>query len=203
MPARPRDVEKLKRQAGQIAWRKTDSSVKVTEQVMLTLRHKADAGQHHFREMLLAVNRLDRMTVAKLITNPQRAIQLHAEMTKAIRRVHKSGDDVLPVDAAERMARVQRQLCRIRKRADRAYSKFFILDPMRKMLGPYIRNIQTARAQLRKEIRAELDRREGDREIHPPEVAKAVHARLRPDVEISLGYISRMTWAICRARYLR
>ena len=153
--------------------------------------------------MLRAVNQLDRMTVPKIIDDPHEAIRLHADMSHAIEWVHSSSDDVLPADGPTRMAEVERKLRRIRERAQRALFKFVVTDPLRKSLAPIARNLHAARKQLRKETRAELDRREGDDAINPVEVANAVHARLRPDVEISLGYIRNMTSAICRGRWMR
>jgi hypothetical protein len=54
-----------------------------------------------------------------------------------------------------------------------------------------------AKQQLRREIKAEFERRENE-VISIDEVAQAVHARLRPEVQISLGYIRNMAHAIAR-----
>ena len=89
-----------------------------------------------------------------------------------------------------------------RRIADERAAKKELRELLKRMLGPVAAQLAAARQQLRREINAELERCSKG-VIYPDNVAEAVHARLRPEVQISIGYIKNMVKNICHARWGR
>jgi hypothetical protein len=99
--------------------------------------------------------------------------------------------------AYERIAKYDapRKLREIANRANRAQQKAFrdeLRQVVREAWGPVLDQLLRAKQQLRREIDMEFKRRwEDPAGIDPDEVAMEIHARLRPEVHIRLGYIKK------------
>lgn len=168
-------------------------------------------------EYFQAINTVHKLSIKSIVADPGAALQKLDQMHQAIRLMDQAwvgdtlpeleviGDPVKRLKAYERIAKYDapRKLREIAIRADRAKHKAFrdeIRGLIRQLLGPIPEQLATAKQQLRCEIKAEFERRENEA-ISIDEVALAVHARLRPEVQISLGYIRNMAHAIARRRW--
>ena len=170
-------------------------------------------------EYFKAINAVHKLSVKSIVADPTAALQKLDRMHQAIRLMDETwvGDRLPELEAiADRAKRLkayeqvakydaQRKLREIANRANRAQQKAF-RDELRQLVreawGPVLDQLLTAKQQLRREIEVEFKRRwEDPAGIDPDEVAMAVHARLRPEVHIRLGYINKIVKAICHRRW--
>jgi hypothetical protein len=170
-------------------------------------------------EYFQAINAVHKLSVKGIVADPHAALQKLDRMHKAIKLMDQAWlGDTLPeleaiadpakrVKGYERIAKYDapRKLREIANRANRAQQKTFrdeLRQVVREAWGPVLDQLLTAKQQLRREIEVEFKRRwEDPAGIDPDEVAMAVHARLRPEVHIRLGYIKNMVKAICHRRW--
>lgn len=170
-------------------------------------------------EYFKAINAVHKLSVKSIVADPTAALQKLDRMQQAISLMSRAwvGDTLPELEAIadrakrlkvyERIAKFEapRKVREIANRANRAQQKAFrdeLRQLVREVWGPVLDQLLTAKQQLRREIEVEFKRRwEDPAGIDPDEVAMAVHARLRPEVHIRLGYIKNMVKAICHRRW--